>query len=133
MLDLEAILDSNVHYYKKEMKRPNSINSFNGTFQIGDHARIHEVFNEFLMYSFKTSRLRKIKIEDINKLLNEVWEGPGSVEKILRMTHELRQTGISIGPVDLPKKKAVQHQIDDDGPVASYGDQGPESADETDQ
>jgi len=55
--------------------------------------------------------------------LNEVWEGPGSVEKILRLTHELRQTVSNIGPIDLPKKKTIIDDNEDVGPVASYGNE----------
>jgi hypothetical protein len=124
MLDTQAILEDRIEFYKKDMERPNSINAFDGTFQISDHTRIHEIFYEFLMYSFKTARLRRVPLEEINALLNEVWEGPGSVEKILRLTHELRQTVSNIGPIDLPKKKTIIDDDDDDtGPVSSIGNE----------
>jgi len=123
MLDTKAILEDRISYWNKDMERPNSINNFDGTFQISDHTRIHEVFIEFIMYSFKTARIRRVPIEDINELLNEVWEGPGSVEKILRLTHELRQSITNLGPLDAPKKKSILLDDEDVGPVASYGNE----------
>lgn len=123
MLDTKAILEDRISYWNKDMERPNSINNFDGTFQISDHTRIHEVFIEFIMYSFKTARIRRVPIEDINELLNEVWEGPGSVEKILRLTYELGQSITNLGPLDTPKKKSILLDDEDVGPVASYGNE----------
>lgn len=123
MLDTKAILEDRISYWSKDMERPNSINNFDGTFQISDHTRIHEVFIEFILYSFKTARIRRVPIEDINELLNEVWEGPGSVEKILRLTYELGQSITNLGPLDTPKKKSILLDDEDVGPVASYGNE----------
>jgi hypothetical protein len=123
MLDLNAILESRIEYYEKDIGKVGTVNNFDGTFQISEHTRIPEIFLEFLMYSFKTARLRRVPIEDINELLNEVWEGPGSIEKILRLTYDLRESVTNIGPLETPKKKSIIDDVEDDGPVSSYGNE----------
>jgi hypothetical protein len=118
MLDTKSIMEGRIQFYEKDIGKVGSVNNFDGEFQISSHTRIPEIFLELLMYNFKTARLRRVPIEDINAFLNEIWEGPGSVEKVIRLTYELGQTVGNLGPLDAPKKKL---EVEDDGPVASYG------------
>ena len=124
MLDTQAIVEDKIKYQNQlRESNPNCLNNFDGTFQISDHTRIAEELIPFLMVNFKTAKIRRIPLEDINNLLNEVWEGPGSMEKILRMTHEL-WPHVNIAQLDAPTKKPLIDVGEDDGPVASYGDEG---------
>ena len=34
--------------------------------------------------------MKRIPLEDINALMNDVWEGPGSMVKIMRLLKEMR-------------------------------------------
>ena len=68
------------------------------------------------MLSFGTGRLERVSLDKINELLNEVWHGPGSVETIYRMEHELNKT-VNISALDIPKAKANKVELDD-RPVA---------------
>ena len=109
----------------KDTEQPWLVNGFKGTWAISEHSLIPSNFLNFLHECFPhVDRLKKVPMDDINRTLNEVWEGPGSVEKILRLTHELRQTVSNIGPIDLPKKKTIIDDDDDDtGPVSSIGNE----------
>jgi len=115
MLDLEAILEEKIERSKKDIDNPASINGFNGTWAISDHKRIAESLRMFLMLSFGTARLERVELDEINDLLNEVWDGPGSLEKIWRMERELSKT-VNFTQTDMPRQKPSM--IQDDKPVA---------------
>ncbi len=117
MLDLDEITDGRIAYYAKDVDTPYYVNGFNGTFAITEHRRIPEVFLGFLQRHFGVIRLSRVKIEKINEVLNEIWEGPGSVEKVLRKEMELRHSGkdVKIMASDIMKIVAGD---DEDQPVA---------------
>ena len=121
MLDTAGILEDKIARYKKDIDNPNTINGFNGTFQISDHQRIAEPLREYLMYKFNTARLRKVPIEDINDALNEVWEGPGSLEKILRLAYEMGPHVNFTASMMPTAKKALVEDDPVDAPLAKYG------------
>jgi|TARA_B110000977_G_scaffold10097_1_gene13194 hypothetical protein len=86
---------------------PFHLNGFKGTFAFSDHLLIPEPLTEFLLefYRGRTGERRKnhiiaIPLEEINELLNEQWEGPGSMSKIVRMTYELKANRLLESPVD---------------------------------
>lgn len=116
MLDLNAILEDRIERSKKDIDRPFSLNSFDGTWAISDHRRIAEPLRMFLMLSFGTARLERVDLDKINELLNEVWEGPGSLEKIYRMERQLSEA-VSINALDMPRPKATKVEVED-RPVA---------------
>ena len=109
--------ESKINYHNTNDYRY-SINAFNGTWNISDHNKIPEALQMFLMLSFKTGRINRVSLEEINKLLNEVWEGPGSMEKIINLTNEMRPN-INFAPNDLPRTKYMD--TEDDIPVADRG------------
>jgi hypothetical protein len=101
---------------------------FKGTFKFSDHKLIPDVYQGFLQRHFGVLRLSRIKIEEINKLMNEVWEGPGSLEKLFRMEEEYRESGrvMHMTPADYVKvKKAVdddeEKDSEDDLPLPTFG------------
>lgn len=70
---------------------PHSLNGFAGTWQISDHRLIAEpLLNYLLEVYYKYERISRVPLEDINQTLNEVWDGPGSMGKIIRLTGEMR-------------------------------------------
>ena len=107
MLDIQEIMEDRIAYYAKDVDTPWYVNGFNGTFAITDHRRIPEVFLGFLQRHFGVIRLSRIKIEKINEALNEIWEGPGSVEHVLRKEMEYRHSGkdVKILASDILKKE----------------------------
>jgi hypothetical protein len=69
-----------------------NINGFNGTFNITDHDLIPTALLDYISEKFYGfTRLSRIPLEDINEALNEVWEGPGSMAKVVRTTYDLRE------------------------------------------
>jgi len=116
MLDVEQILEQKVAYADSTVGVPNTLNSFDGEFAISDHNLIPEQLRMFLMYSFKTGRLNRVPLEDINRLLNEVWEGPGSLGKIFRIAHELGKD-VNFSQNDMPRVRPNKLSAEDT-PVA---------------
>jgi len=82
---------------------PDKINGFAGEFAFSDHNLVPECLRDFLVESFpKRDGFKKIPLEDINGLLNAVWQGPGSMPLIKMYTVQLRETyrrGAPIAPV----------------------------------
>ena len=87
---------------------PFSVNGFAGTFAFSDHSRIPEPHVEFLLEYFRKQlgetrkgHIKVIPLEDINEVMNEVWDGPGSVIKLVNLTYELRAQRLSETPDDV--------------------------------
>ena len=78
------------HYNKKENMEPGNLNGFDSTFDIKEASKIPEELLGFLNIHFNAGKKRRAKysMEDVNKALNEIWEGPGSLEKIFRLEME---------------------------------------------
>jgi hypothetical protein len=87
---------------------PFSVNGFAGTFAFSDHSRIPEPHVEFLLEYFRKQlgetrkgHIKVIPLEDINEVMNEVWDGPGSVIKLVNLTYKLRAQRLSETPDDV--------------------------------
>ena len=109
------IVESRIAFYKKDIDAPHSVNGFRGTWNFSDHNLIPDVLKGFLMRHFDVSRLRRVPLQDINKVMNEVWEGPGSLEKIFRLELEMEESGrkIKYNLRDFSKKKQ-KNETDED-------------------
>lgn len=91
MLDYTPIIESKIAYWNSQpTDRTGSLNSFNGTFNISDVRAIPEILREYLAEKFDAQRLTRISLEDVNKALNDVWEGPGSAATVVAKTWEMR-------------------------------------------
>ena len=81
----------------------NTVNGFAGEFAFSDHNLVPECLRDFLMESFpKRDAFRKIPLDDINGLLNAVWQGPGSIAKLKMYRTQLEETnrlGSPVAPV----------------------------------
>jgi len=108
MYDYVATKESAVAYWDSTPKdQPWLLNGFNGTWAFSDYSLIPEPILEFLheYYNKRLGELRKnhiktIKLNEINDLLNEVWDGPGSMPKLVAMTHDMRITRLTMNSND---------------------------------
>ena len=112
-------LENKIEFYSRPefVDNPYHPAGFKGTFAFSDHSLIPDVFVGFLMRHFGRMRLKRVPISEINDLLNSVWDGPGSLEKIFRLEAELAASGkdIVITPMDYVKSKTFE---EDDTPLA---------------
>jgi len=89
-------MNSQEFWEKQPTDQPWLVNGFNGTWAFTDHDLIPNSLNNFIMESFpKIERFKRIPLEDINALMNEVWEGPGSMVKIQKFLDETRTKRIN--------------------------------------
>ena len=111
-------IESTIEFYNnpKFLEDPFHPNGFKGTFQFSAHDLIPSVFHGFLQRYFGQYKIRRVPLEKINQVMNEVWEGPGSLEKIFRLEEELRASGkdIKFTAADMAAIKAKKDDIEDD-------------------
>jgi hypothetical protein len=105
-----------IEFYKNDIDNPYAVNGFNGTWSISKHNLIPDVLLGFLQRHFGQFRIRRIPITDINAVLNELWEGPGSLEKIFLLEDEMRVQGkeIKFTATDLKEFKSVVDDEEDE-------------------
>lgn len=103
--------------------QPWLVNGFNGTWAFSDHSLIPDVILEFLLESFRDrlgefrkTQIKSIPLNEINDLLNSVWEGPGSVVKLVNLTYDMRYSRYASGSNDTkdPLKGYVTPTIESD-------------------
>ena len=69
---------------------PYYLNGFNGTWAFTDHKKVPQGLRDFLMECFpKVTRFSRIPLDEMNEVMNDVWEGPGSMPKIERLRKEM--------------------------------------------
>ena len=107
---LDDTLNSKIDFYNQPrfVENPHHPAGFTGTFAFNSHRRIPEVFHAFLQRHFGQYRIRRVPIEDINEIMNELWEGPGSLEKILRLENDMFNSGkdVKFTAADIAAMKA---------------------------
>jgi hypothetical protein len=95
--------ESSVNYWASQpTDQPHTLNGFKGTWAFSDHELIPGPIREFLIehYHNRLGELRRghiktIPLNEINELMNSVWDGPGSMPKICSMMFELRSNRIN--------------------------------------
>jgi len=111
-------IESTIEFYNnpKYLEDPFHPNGFNGTFNFSAHDLIPSVFHGFLQRYFGQYRIRRVPLEKINQVMNDIWEGPGSLEKIFRLEEELRVSGkdVKFTAADMAAIKAKKDDIEDD-------------------
>jgi hypothetical protein len=93
-----------VEYWSKQpTDQPWLLNGFRGTFAYSDHRRIPEALLEFLLEHFykrlgdaRKHHIKSIELDEINELLNDIWDGPGSMPKIAKLTQDMRMSRLDI-------------------------------------
>jgi len=128
MFDINKAVDAKVDFYSRDRDIPWSVNGFKGTWQFTEHDTIPDTLHEFLMLSFSVGNIRLVPIDKINKLMNDVWEGPGSLEKLFRMNVEMRKAGKEIQFPMMAKARASRvieedEDIFPDLPLSNFGDE----------
>ena len=95
------------YWSEQPIDKPWLVNGFAGTWAFSDHSLIPDVILEFLLESFRDrlgelrkGHIKSIPLNEINDLLNEVWEGPGSVIKLVNLTYDMRYNRYSTNPID---------------------------------
>lgn len=94
----EASKNSAIKYWESQpTDQPWLLNGFKGTWAFSDHSLIPGEIVEFLLESFRNrlgemrkDHVKSIPLVEINDLLNLVWEGPGSMSKIVNLTYDMR-------------------------------------------
>lgn len=118
MLDATNGIQYSLDYWDRQpTDQPWLLNGFKGTWNFRDHSLIPGELNNFIMEAFHPAeRLKRIPLEDINKLMNEVWEGPGSMSKIVRLTGELRSARLSglVSNMKMEEVKTIDDFTEDD-------------------
>lgn len=109
-------LQTQLAFVEKSRDIPHTVNNFDGVWNISDHSLIPPVLRLFIQYSFKTGKINRIPMESINSLLNEVWQGPGSLETVLRLQHEMSDS-VNFSNNDVPRVRAIK-LFNDTAPVA---------------
>jgi len=112
-------LEQKIEFYSRDIDVPHSVNGFRGTWTFSDHNLIPDILHEYLMLLFEVSNLKRVPLEDINSAMNEIWEGPGSLEKVFRQVVELRSKGRDIQFSTVRTKKIYEDEID--APISSFG------------
>ena len=125
---MNTMIEDKIAFYKKDIDNPFSVNGFKGTWQISDHALIPDVLHNFICRWFGVGRIKRAPLKEINTLMNDVWEGPGSLEKIFRLEREMELSGktIKLDPRDYVKKgkdKEEEFEFEEiDLPLNSFSD-----------
>jgi hypothetical protein len=111
-----SMIDS--YWDRQPTDQPWTVNGFNGTWAFSDHDLIPDTLRNFIFESFpKIERFKRIPLEEINKLMNDVWEGPGSMSKIARLTQEIRNarlSNVSSDSKDLGEVKTIDDYSEDE-------------------
>lgn len=126
MLDIAQLVEEKISFYRRPefIDNPFHPAGFRGTWTFSDHSLIPDIFHGFLQRYFGVLRLRRIPIEKINELMNEIWEGPGSLEKVFRMELEMQLSGklVKILPSDVGTKTVKTVKDDDEDDLDSIPD-----------
>ena len=133
MFDEVKSVEDKIEFYKRDVDNPNSVNGFRGTWKFSDHTLIPDTQFGFITRHFGQAKLRRIPLDKINQLMNEVWEGPGSLEKLFRLELEMRQAGkmIKFDASDFKDLKKIDDDEEElDIPLSIFGNEELETAEE---
>ena len=84
-------MDSLTYWKNQPTDKAHLLNGFKGTWNFSDHNLIPEPIRNFVIEAFpKIEKFNRIPLEDINTLMNDVWEGPGSMPKLMQILREKR-------------------------------------------
>jgi hypothetical protein len=133
MFDEAKSVENKIEFYKRDIDNPQSVNGFRGTWKFSDHTLIPDTLYGFITRYFGQAKLRRIPLDKINQLMNEVWEGPGSLEKLFRLELEMRQAGkmIKFDASDFKDLKKIDDDEEElDIPLSIFGNEELETAEE---
>lgn len=91
MLDLEKCKHGASQYWAEQpTDKPWLLNGFTGTFAYTDPVTVPELFRNFAVEYFNLERYRRVDLDKLNTVLNDLWEGPGSCAKISDLIWDIR-------------------------------------------
>lgn len=91
MLDLESCKSQQHEYHAGQpTDQPWKLNGFTGVFAYEDPATVPELFRNFAVEYFNLERYRRVDLDKLNAVLNDLWDGPGSCAKISDLTWDIR-------------------------------------------
>lgn len=112
----EKIAGISTYWERQPTDNPHTLNGFAGTWNFSNHRLIPEDLRDFIFESFpKHEKFRRIPIEEINALMNDVWEGPGSMVKVQNLLHEMRRmrnAGLDPSKVKMDDVKTINDYSD---------------------
>ena len=95
------------YWNRQPTDQPWLLNGFNGTWAFSDHRRIPQALLEFLLEYYRNRlgdmrkhHIKSIELDEINELMNEIWDGPGSMAKIVSQMYEMRHNRLEDNPID---------------------------------
>lgn len=108
---MNIVLESNksaIDFWKSQpTDQPWLLNGFRGTWAFSDHELIPGPIREFLVEYFhdrlgemRRGHVRTIPLEEINEVMNKVWEGPGSMPKLYALMFEMRNNRVNRADYD---------------------------------
>jgi len=77
---------------------PSTLNGFAGTWNFSDHRLVAGPLIDFIteVYDGQQTKFHRIPLEKVNEIMNDVWEGPGSMGKLARLYNQLRKDRFEI-------------------------------------
>lgn len=118
MFDYQKACEDKISFYNRSefVDDPSHPAGFRGTFKFSDHKLIPDIYYGFLQRYFGVLRLSRVSLDDINRVMNETWEGPGSLTKLFQLEEQMRIDGriLSITPMDYVKSKKSARDEDDE-------------------
>lgn len=83
MLDLHQCKQSNHEFYSRMPTGEDDTNvNCIQQFAFTDTELVPELFRNFAVEHFKLERFRRVDLDKLNQVLNEMWDGPGSAAAI---------------------------------------------------
>lgn len=114
----ERIASVDTYWERQPTDRPYTLNGFNGTWSFSDHSLIPQGLHDFILESFHpVEKFKRIPLEEINALMNDVWEGPGSMVKIQKLLKEMRiarSAGLSPKSIKMDDVKTIDDYTESD-------------------
>lgn len=88
MYDIEQAKQRQHDYYLQDdyLHGINQITEFN----FEDPALVPELFRNFAVEYFNLERYRRVDLDELNRVLNDLWDGPGSAAKISDIIWDIR-------------------------------------------
>ena len=88
MLDLQ-LCKTQQHDYYASQDYEHGINSIKN-FAFTDTELVPELFRNFAVEHFKLERFRRVDLDKLNQVLNEMWDGPGGAAAISDYVWDIR-------------------------------------------
>lgn len=124
------IAEGRARYWESQpTDQPHLLNGFKGTWNFSDYNLIPEPIQDFLLEVFHPQeKLKRIPLEDLNKAINDFWDGPGSMPKLVlavgQMRHARSQNRVNDDTKQVPVPTIDDfNEMDFDGEIKEVRDE----------